>query len=119
MADDPKEKKVTIEDLSAIADELKREVSKLKRRQVDWENVSDSRENWCDVGSGSGPSKDYVMVNLKLVAIPKPKTSRFLEVFHDGSAPVWVGAMPVTQGAFSTVFDMSKNRIYLAGEVAG
>jgi len=84
---------------------------------VDWSNgmptiVVDAAE------ANGGLAYDYVIVG-RSKAVPPTRTTNFLKVFHDGSTPEWVEAMPETQDADATVYDVTKNRIYLPGEVAG
>lgn len=65
----------------------------------------------------AGLDYDYVFVGTKKVT-PPAKTSDFLKIMLDGSACSWVSAMPETQDADAVVIDVTKNRIYLSGEMA-
>jgi len=65
-----------------------------------------------------GLDYDYGFVGTKKIT-PPARTTNFLKVWHNGDTPEWVGAMPETQDTNATVYDVTKNRIYLPGAIVG
>ena len=66
--------------------------------------------------SDRGLDYDYVFVGAKKVSVPA-RTTNFLKIMLDGSGCSWVAAMPETQDEDAEVRDVTKNRIYLTGNM--
>ena len=72
-----------------------------------------------NLAATGGMDYDYVYVGGKRLT-PPTKTTSFLKVYLDGvTACEWVAALPETQDSDAEVFDVSKNRIHLAGNFGG
>jgi hypothetical protein len=71
----------------------------------------------------SGLDWDLFYYGVQKVTIdPDSKTTNYLKIWHDPAHSPryeWVEALPDEQDADATVFDVTRNRIYLGGEVAG
>jgi len=74
-----------------------------------------------DGSSGDGKiTTDYVFVGGNKLTIPQTGTTDFLKVYlNGGTPPAWVGAMPTTQDSDAVVYDVTKNRIQLPGNMGG
>ena len=92
-------------------------------RRLDEERKNDHprRMDWGGGGSGDGKiTTDYVFVGGNKLTIPQTGKTDYLKVYLDGvTPPAWVEAMPATQDSDAVVYDVTKNRIQLPGNMGG
>jgi len=113
-----------IEDLQPQLDMLKKQLEMMQSDAAPGGDATTGGSqagvfNYCDVGDGGGYAYDFLIVGTKKVIPPSPRTSFFLKIPHDGSAAIWVGAMPDVQDTDATTIDIRRVRFYLPGEIVG